>query len=316
VSIDPAEPADTSTNTWSAGSTAQPPSEIVIDLLRLHRELAGLPSLSPNVHTNALFSELVTLSTHPRDSDIAQQILAEPAVRRIIPGLRRLCSAGEFELERAWAQRIITSRDPHRELGEFPYLANYQQLARLEHHTVSGITECALPRMLFVGAGPLPLTSLLLATRHGHTEIDNIDIDSDATRLAERLTAALRIGSLRFRCADVLDCTDVAGYDVVYVAAMVGPQREDKSQVIKHLYRQMRPGALLLARSAHSLRTLLYPPLTLSDLAGFRPLVVLHPYTEVVNSLVIAEKPLEAGQHPTGQHRGTLRFHGDMTSRT
>jgi nicotianamine synthase len=295
VSIDPIEFLAASTNTGPAGSTVWPRPEIVIDLLRLHRELAGLPSLSPNVHTNALFNELVRLATCPRDGEVAQHVLADPAVRRIIPGLRSLCSSGEIELERAWAQRIITSRDPYRELGEFPYFANYQQLARLEHHAVSGVTECALPRMLFVGSGPLPLTSLLLATRHGHTEIDNIDIDSEATRLAERLTAALRIGSLRFRCADVLDCTDLAGYDMVYIAAMVGPRREDKSRVIKHLYRQMRPGALLLARSAHSLRTLLYPPLTLSDLAGFRPLVVLHPHTEVVNSLVIAEKPLEAG---------------------
>jgi hypothetical protein len=38
---------------------------------------------------------------------------------------------------------------------------------------------------------------------------------------------------------------------------------------------------------------LLYPPLELRDLAGFRPLIVLDPYTDVVNSLVIAEKPSE-----------------------
>ena len=61
--------------------------------------------------------------------------------------------------------------------------------------------------------------------------------------------------------------------------------------MIKHLYQHMRPGALLLARSARLLRTLLYPPLTLNDLAGFRLLAVLNPYTEVVNSLVVAEKP-------------------------
>jgi hypothetical protein len=35
---------------------------------------------------------------------------------------------------------------------------------------------------------------------------------------------------------------------------------------------------------------LLYPPLALGDLAGFRPLVVMNPYTEVVNSLIVAEK--------------------------
>jgi nicotianamine synthase len=93
----------------------------------------------------------------------------------------------------------------------------------------------------------------------------------------------------------VLACTDVADYDMVCLAAMVGPHPGDKTRVIKHLYRHMKPGALLVARSAHSLRTLLYRPLALSDLAGFRPLVVLNPHTEVVNSLVVAEKP-EASQ--------------------
>lgn len=145
--------------------------------------------------------------------------------------------------------------------------------------------------MLFVGSGPLPLSSLLLASRHGHTKIDNIDIDLEATRLAARLATVLDVSSLRFRCADVLACTDVADYDMVCLAAMVGPHPEDKTRVIKHLYQHMKPGALLLARSAHSLRTLLYAPLALRDLAGFRPLAVLNPYTEVVNSLVVAEKP-------------------------
>lgn len=266
-------------------------SDIAIELLRLHEELAALPTLSPTAHTNALFNELVRVATDPGDSDIAQQVLTDAAIRRISPELRNLCAEGEVELERAWADRIITSREPDRELGEFPYFANYQQLTRMEHHAVLGVTECAPIRILFVGAGPLPLTSLLLATQHGHTQIDNIDIDPDAVQLAERITGALRIGALSFRCADVLDCTDLAGYDLVYVAAMVGAHSEDKARVIKHLYQRMRPGGLLLARSAHSLRTLLYPPLTLRDLAGFRPLVVVDPHTEVVNSLVIAEKP-------------------------
>ena len=269
-------------------------SEIVVELLRLYQELLALPSLSPTAHTNALFGELVRVATYPGDSEIARQVLADAAIRRISPGLRTLCAEGEVELERAWARRIVASGEPWRDLAQFPYFANYQQLTRLEHHAVLGVAERAPRRILFVGAGPLPLTSLLLISRHGHTEIDNIDIDSEAIGLARRLTGVLGIGGLGFQRADVLDHTDLAGYDMVYVAAMVGPRRGDKSRVITHLYERMKPGALLLARSAHSLRTLLYPPLALGDLAGFRPLIVLNPHTDVVNSLVIAEKPSEA----------------------
>jgi nicotianamine synthase len=246
-------------------------ADVVVDLLRLHQELSALPTLSPNAHTNAVFSELVRLATQQADDQVARQVLANSDVRRIAPDLRSLCSAGEVELERAWTRRIITSHDPWQELREFPYFSNYEQLTRLEHHAVLGITGCAPRRILFVGAGPLPLTSVLLASQYGPTEIDNIDVDSEATQLADRLAGALQISSLRLRCADVLACTDIAGYDTVCLAAMVGPYPEDKMRVIKHLYQHMRTGALLLARSAHSLRTLLYPPLALSDLAGFVP---------------------------------------------
>jgi nicotianamine synthase len=273
-------------------------AEIVVDLLRLHQELAALPTLSPNAQTDAVFNELVRLATHLRDGEVVRQILADPKIRGILPALRTLCSEGETELERAWARRIISSREPDQELREFPYFANYAQLTRLEHHAVLGATGRTPNRVLFVGSGPLPLTSLLLVSQHGHIGIDNIDVDPKATQLGAQLAAALGLSSLRFRCADVLACTDLSDYDMVFVAALVGAHPDHKSRVIKHLYQHMRAGALLLARSAHSLRTLLYPPLALSDLAGFRPLVVLNPYTEVVNSLIIAEKP--AAPRPAG----------------
>ncbi|MBV9060022.1 MAG: nicotianamine synthase [Pseudonocardiales bacterium] len=272
-------------------------SQLVAHLLLLYRKLSALPTLSPNTQTNALFSELVRLATSPEDDQIVRQVLADPKIHRIAAQLRNFCAAGEIELERAWAQRIIASRDPQRELHEFPYLTNYTLLTRLEHYGVLALTgRESRKRMLFVGAGPLPLSSLLLASQHDHTEIDNIDIDQEAVWLATRVANALRIRSLRFWCADVLSCTDIAGYDTVCLAALVGVNPDVKSQVIKHLYRHMRPGGLLLVRTAHSLRTLLYPPLDISDLAGFRPLAVLNPYTEVVNSLVVAEKPASPRQ--------------------
>lgn len=52
----------------------------------------------------------------------------------------------------------------------------------------------------------------------------------------------------------------------------------------------MAAGALVIARSAHGLRTLLYPHLPVSLLGGFRPLAAPRPYTDIVNSIVIAEK--------------------------
>jgi nicotianamine synthase len=52
---------------------------------------------------------------------------------------------------------------------------------------------------------------------------------------------------------------------------------------------------MVLARSAHSLRALLYPVLDVAGdldvLGGLDPVAVLHPHTDVVNSVVLARVP-------------------------
>jgi nicotianamine synthase len=97
---------------------------------------------------------------------------------------------------------------------------------------------------------------------------------------------------MRFRAGDVLDGRDGydrGDYDLVYLAALAGLDPDSKRRLLEHLGCTLRPGTLVLARSAHSLRGLLYPVLDPDDLPGLRTLAVVHPYTEVVNSVVIAE---------------------------
>ena len=53
----------------------------------------------------------------------------------------------------------------------------------------------------------------------------------------------------------------------------------------------------------------LYAPSALRDLAGFRRLAVLNPYTEVVNSLVVAEKPQASQPDPRSPDAEELRGH-------
>lgn len=76
---------------------------------------------------------------------------------------------------------------------------------------------------------------------------------------------------------------------------LVGLEPAATQAVIAAVADRMRPGALLLVRGAHRLRTLLYPPLTADDLtvagAGrLRPLAEVRPMTDVVNSFVVAER--------------------------
>jgi len=52
---------------------------------------------------------------------------------------------------------------------------------------------------------------------------------------------------------------DLRDFDVVYVAALVGATSSEKREIFRKVLERMRPGALLVVRTAHALRTLLYP---------------------------------------------------------
>ena len=90
----------------------------------------------------------------------------------------------------------------------------------------------------------------------------NIDKDAQAISLSSRVSSALGLSADRFRIChsdvghDVVNLYDI---DVVCLAALVGENYEDKRKVVGDVVRQMRPGALLVLRTATSLKQLLYP---------------------------------------------------------
>ena len=55
---------------------------------------------------------------------------------------------------------------------------------------------------------------------------------------------------------------DMREFDVVYLAALVGTTQKEKEGILISVVGRMREGALLVIRTAHSLRTLLYPVCT------------------------------------------------------
>ncbi|WP_018333796.1 nicotianamine synthase family protein [Actinomycetospora chiangmaiensis] len=280
----PARPAVHGCGHADTGSTR---AAVVTQVRALHEALAACTDLAPGPRTDDLFGRLVALAVDPSAARDADAVLADPAVRTLLPELRQLCAAGEFELERHWARRVVAAPDPAAELARFPYHQNYVDLTRLEHHAVSGLVGDQVGRVLFVGSGPLPLTSLLLAERYG-CEVDNLDRVPEAVALADTLASALGRTGLRFDLGDVVDHEDLAGYDLVYLAALAGLDPDAKLALLEHLARCLTPGTLVLARSAHSLRGLLYPVLDPHDLPGMDTLSVVHPFTDVVNSVVVA----------------------------
>jgi nicotianamine synthase len=234
---------------------------------------------------NALFSELVTLCSTSR----GDRVLDCPQIRAIMPSLHRLCGEGEYELEREWALRVIDSGFPVRELARFPYYDNYRKLVDLEVHALFGLGYTRLRSAAFIGSGPLPLSAILLANRFG-LAVDSIDRKPEAHALAVKATDRLGLGAaLRFHRADLLEFSSLKEFEIVFLAALVGADRAEKRRIVRHLAAHMRPGALLVVRTAHQLRSLLYPHIRLEDLSGFAAKLVLHPLNEVINSVIVTE---------------------------
>lgn len=175
----------------------------------------------------------------------------------------------------------------------------------------------ALAKFAVLGSGPLPLTSLCIfdALRHeqcGPACIQNIDHDPLAIAQSSTLCHALghTEKTICFRCTDAqADTLELCHFDVVYLAALTGISCEQKYDVIASVVKRMRPGALLVLRTAHSLRGLLYPVgrkkmmwISIKDRLkklqvikvsedlcsiGLIPLLVVHPYNHVINSIII-----------------------------
>ncbi len=264
------------------------------ELERLVRE----SDLEPDEPTNQAFTELVALCGHRPEAEVAA-VLADARVRAVTQRLRQLCAAGEFRLERCWARRIAAAADPAGELRAFPYLDNYRALAALEVQSLSGLLAAgagagrALARVCVLGSGPLPLTALLLARGLG-ASVEAVDRDAEATALARAVLRRLPGGRRVLVCSgEAADFAGVSSADLVVLAALVGVDPVEKQGVLARVADQMRPGAVLLVRSAHRLRTLLYPPITVDELTAasaglLRPLAEIRPMTEVVNSFLVA----------------------------
>ncbi|ANY06316.1 nicotianamine synthase family protein [Pseudonocardia sp. HH130630-07] len=248
------------------------------------RALLERTDLRPGAEVDAAFSELVRLCCHP-PAGCTGGVLARVAAHSA--GLRALSSAGEGHMERHWARRIATAADPAAELDRFPYLGNYHDLVRLELAALAAVGRPVPRRAVVLGSGPLPLTGLVLAARHG-VDVVHVDRDPEAARAGAAVATALGIGA-RTVCTDVADVgPDVlAGADLVLLGALVGTDAAAKDRITSRIA-AAAPEATQLVRTAAGLRTLLYPEVTAADLTGLDVLLEVHPRTDVVNSVLVA----------------------------
>ena len=110
-------------------------------------------------------------------------------------------------------------------------------------------------KIAVLGSGPLPLTSLCIVkalARNGARTIHIQNIDRDSCELCRKLGHSKIY--MDFRCADIKSGTiDLYDFDVVYLAALVDFNDEEKDKTIATITKRMRPETLLV------LRRLMYP---------------------------------------------------------
>lgn len=299
---------------------------LVQTVVQTHAELLKLPNLRPGKAINQLLGNLVSVCSEIHDRDIVEKVLTHPSINPLLPSLRQICASAESCLELHWAEHIMAGQPQGREeevlarLRSFPYYDNYEELTRLELCAILSATKTAPRRVAFIGSGPLPLTSLCLlqalkekrgvvqrmsaspGSAAGGVQDDDkeevvvLNVDYDEAAIAASLSLCLALGEagrgMEFICAEATSADkDLAEFDVVYLAALVGMSQGDKEGIILQVVDRMRPGALLVVRSSWGLRTCLYPEVDLATetlLKRLEPCVVVHPYGQVVNSVIVA----------------------------
>nr|XP_043624865.1 nicotianamine synthase-like [Erigeron canadensis] len=278
-------------------SSLQEDHKVLVEkVCQIYDKISKLETLKPSKNVDTLFTELVHTCIPPSSIDISN---LPYNIQEIRSRLIRLCGEAEGHLEGHFSNLLATTfSNPVNHLDVFPYYSNYIKLTRIEYDILIQYYPAQdngpPKRVAFVGSGPLPLTSIVLASYHlKDTIVHNYDIDPLANSMASCLVSSDPDLSKRmvFHTIDILDVTDeLKEYDVIFLAALVGMDIDEKVKVVQHLAKYMAPGSILMLRSAHGARAFLYPVVDPQDLQGFEVLSIFHPDDDVINSVVISRK--------------------------
>jgi nicotianamine synthase len=254
--------------------------DTIVEINRLYEEISQLKDFSPGEKVNDSFSRLVQLAMK-YDKKIE---LCEDKKQH----LQQLSAEAEYQLEKYWADKIINSVDPVKELETFPYFKNYQDLTTLEYNSLHSCVAHKDHKFIFIGGGFLPLTSMVLASKY-NTPSTIIDIDKEVTAKSRILIKVLKLDHL-------IDIQNSAGqtfnyqnYNIIFVAALAGLDSETKTEIFNQIKSTAPKGSHIVARSSWNNRELLYRPIDESIYKSFTPIIKVDPFHDVINSVVILE---------------------------
>jgi hypothetical protein len=242
--------------------------ELVVRVLEAHETLHGQADLSPrNPKVNAALSALVHGIMEGCPPGEVKDVLDDPAVRAIRGELVAKLAIAEGEMERCWGELFCArAHMPVADFRDFIYWDCYRHLVENELRTLPHRLRPATGQSIaFVGAGPLPLSAIIMQARTG-LRMTCIDVDPRACSLAQALCHKAGLADIDVICARG-ESYDYRNCPVVFIASLV----RDKGRVVARA-RETRLRALVALRSAEGLCTLLYDPVDENQLeaAGCR----------------------------------------------
>lgn len=220
----------------------------------------------------------------PSDS-LVTALVADEEVAAVLPDLRK-AYATYFQLhEKDYAQRVLSADDPWSVLEEFAFYPNYCSLVDAEVR-LAGLQKGE--HAVFIGCGPLPLTNLLLAARHG-LRSTALEEDEDLVALAREVVSRLGLdGHVEVVWGDHTWLTGDTHFDLVSVAAQADP----RPLILEHVSRTATPDTRILLRIYQKgLRRILAGDegLTLHLPEDMRVIETMDPGPNVNNTIVLLE---------------------------
>lgn len=266
-------------------------SEHAEKIISQYRQITATPEIKISDETMTQFHGFLDLLSNNHDSTFSDNVLQYPGIKEIKPNIQKLFNHASSLYKRHWAHRILSSDTPMNVFQqEYPYYQHYERATALEINAITAVSQNAVKRVLMVGSGALPVTSMALA-KNGF-ETDNLDIHQADLELGEAVSKKLYAASaMTFMHSDITQKYDLAQYDVIWLAALVGDEAA-KTKILDHLFDHMAPGSLLVVRTAYNLRTLLYPSMSEQDLGHFSMKLKSQTYADNFHSMLIAQKVL------------------------
>ncbi|CAI8595294.1 unnamed protein product [Vicia faba] len=142
----------------------QIPTELLISqIMQIHATISKLESLRPSKQVNTLLTHLVKLCTLP--SSIDTEALPQE-IKKMRESLIPICGKAERLLELEFSSFISLTPNPMKNLTLFPYYRNYVKLPNYEYKILEQNGVAHTEKVAFIGSGPMPLSSFILATHH------------------------------------------------------------------------------------------------------------------------------------------------------